>query len=497
MSVRNSVAASAASRAYLAVVSIVMLPVYTRYLGMEAYGLVALFFVLQVWCQLLDLGLTPTLARETARYRAGALSGHDLRLLLRSLEGVFLAMSAVAGVVLLLAAEPIANRWLRTAQLPSHEVVNALRTMAGCIVLRLVGELYRGTILGFERLVWLAGFNAAFGTLRLVLVIPFLAFSGPSLSHFFGFQLAAALLEALVLVIKAYGLLPGVRGGIVWSLAPLRKVFAFALLMSLASVIWVTVSQVDKLILSGLLPLAEYGALSLAVAAAAGVMLVSGALSELLMPRLTHLQALGEQTALLSLYRCATQWAAIAAGSVSCVLAFQAEQVLWIWTGDAALARETAPVLACYALGNAALAVGGFPYYLQFARGQLRLHLLGTGLVVAALLPGVVWAAGRHGAIGAAAVWLAVNTLYLLFWTPVVHARFAPGLHRRWFFEDVAPIMAAAAVAAAACAAICWPPGRLAAGGVLLAVSLAVLLTSMAASSWARTEVSRLWRRAS
>ena len=45
--------------------------------------------MLQAWFNLLDLGLTPTVGRETARYRAGAMSSLDFRRLFRSLHCIF------------------------------------------------------------------------------------------------------------------------------------------------------------------------------------------------------------------------------------------------------------------------------------------------------------------------------------------------------------------------------------------------------------------------
>jgi O-antigen/teichoic acid export membrane protein len=492
MSVKGSVAATVASRAYLAIVGLLMLPVYLRHMGPEAYGLVALFFVLLIWLQLLDLGLTPTMARETARHRAGARSASDFLLLLRSLEGVFLATSAGAGIVLFMCADHLAQGWLQTEQLLEQEVTRSLQIMALCIALRLLGELYRGVISGFERLAWLAGFNAVFGTLRLVLVVPFLVLVGSRPSIFFGFQLGVMSLETLVLGMQAYRLVPrSSTAGTPWRIAPIRRVFAFSLVMSLASLVWITSSQIDKLLLSGLLSLAEYGEFSLAVAAAAGVLVVSGSLADVLMPRMAHLRTQGGRLALLPLYRRATQWAGISAWSVACVLALHADRVLWIWTGDAALAIRAAPVLSLYALGNAALAVSAFPFYLQFAEGQLRLHLVGTALMVAILLPSVVWATGRFGGVGAAGAWLAVNVLYLLMWTPVAHARFMPRLHWRWMADDVVPVAATAAAASIACRWLPWPSDRTAAGMMLLGVSAAVLVATVVGSSWGRGALQR------
>ena len=69
MGLRRNIFASSASQAYVAGVGIVALPFYLRLLGAEAYGLAGFFAMLQAWFLLLDIGLTPTMARETARFR--------------------------------------------------------------------------------------------------------------------------------------------------------------------------------------------------------------------------------------------------------------------------------------------------------------------------------------------------------------------------------------------------------------------------------------------
>jgi hypothetical protein len=47
------------------------IPLYIKYHGIEAYGLIGLFALLQAWLGLLDMGMTPILGREMARFTGG------------------------------------------------------------------------------------------------------------------------------------------------------------------------------------------------------------------------------------------------------------------------------------------------------------------------------------------------------------------------------------------------------------------------------------------
>jgi len=495
MSLARSVVATAASRAYLALLSLLVLPLYLQTLGAEAYGLVALFFALQVWFQLLDLGLTTTMARESARYRAGVVAPQGLRQLLLALERLFLAVVVVAGAVLYLASGSVVRHWLQLQTLAPVDAQRALEWMALVVGLRLLAELHRSVVAGFEQLSWLAGFNAAIGSLRLLGVLPFLNVAGATPSAFFAFQVAVGLLELAVLAARSRRLVPAAARPLrLWDLSPLRGVLGFSLAMSAAALVWVLASQFDKLVLSGLLTLADYGAYGLATAAAMAVLMATGALADVAIPRLTALQAAGQAGPLRDLYRHLTQWTAVVGGAAAAWMAFHAQPLLAVWTGDTALAQRMAPVLVLYALGNAALALAALPYYLQLAQGRLGLHLAGTGCMAVLLVPGVVWAATAHGAVGAAAVWFGINTLYLLLWTAVAHARFAPGLHGRWVGRDLLPPLAAAAVAGALGSRLPVPDGRLASAMLLVATACGILLAAALAAPRVRADLRQTLR---
>ena len=439
MSLKRNILANYASQLYVTAAGIVMVPLYIKYMGAEAYGLVGFFAMLQAWFNLMDMGLTPTMARESARFNGGAISVLDYRRLARALEGVFAGVALLGGVLLFALARPIAGRWLNASQLPLDTITGALQLMAIIIALRWMCGLYRGVITGAERLVWLSGFNSLIATGRFVLILPVLMFVSASPMAFFGFQLGMAVLEVAGLAWMAYRLLPPIPAGqrIRWEWAPLKPVLKFSLSIALTSSIWVLVTQTDKLLLSKYLSLADYGYFTVAVLVASGTMIVSGPISSALLPRMTRLQAEGQHDALIALYRQATQLVIVVAIPAALVLIFFAPQVLWAWTGDAALTSKAAPVLRLYAIGYAFLAVGAFPYYLQYAKGQLRMHLIGSALFLLLLIPSVIWAATRHGVTGAGWAWLVSNAVYFVVWVPLVHEKFIPGMHWSWMWADV------------------------------------------------------------
>jgi O-antigen/teichoic acid export membrane protein len=450
VSFRRNLGANYASQIYSTLLGIVIVPVYLGYLGVEAYGLIGVFSMLQAWFGLLDVGLTPTISRESARLRAGAVDPLDYRRLIRALTLVFVTIAILGCSVLLCFSDYFAIHWLHAESIPIVEVRRAIELMIVAVGARWLSGLARGRVTGAEEIVWISGFNAAIATMRYVGVLPVLRFVGTTPTIFFVYQLATAALELVVLTMKAQSLLPTVDASkrIGWSIAPIRSVLAFSLTVAFTSSVWVFATQTDKLVLSKMLSLRDYGYFSLAVVIAGSVLIATGPISTVLIPRLTRLDAQSDRRAVADVYGLATSIVSVIAMPVAFTLAAFSVAVVWAWTGDATAAREVAPIVALYAIGNAVLAVSAFPAYIQFARGNLRLHLIGSITFVVVLVPALLLGVSNGGAVGAGWAWVATNVLYLVAWVPFVHGRLMPGLHRDWFSRGVLPPLLISGVSA-------------------------------------------------
>ncbi len=489
MSLKHNILANYASQFYVTLIGIVMVPIHVRYMGAEAYGLVGFYAMLQAWFQVLDMGLTPTMTRETARFRGGACDAMSLRLLLRSMEGIFIGVAALGSVVIIALSAVIADGWLNAQHLRSDELQQAIALMALVVALRWISGMYRGAISGFERLVWLGGFNVGVATARFVLVIPFFLVVGTGPVDFFLYQLGVSILEIVVLVLKTYRLLPKLDRGqrVAWRWEPLRGVLGFSLSIAFTSLVWIMVTQTDKLLLSKLLSLKEYAYFTLAVMLANGVIMVSAPINGAVLPRLNELASRTDDEEFYNFYRWGTQLVALIALPAAAVLAAFAEKIMWIWTGNQEIAQHAAPVLMLYAMGNGLFAISSFSAHLQVAKGDLRLHVIGNVLFLVLQIPTLVWSTANYGVVGAGYSWFFMNVIYLLFWVPKVHRRFQYGLHHAWFKIDVAGILLfSIAGSVAVRLLLTWSEDRILAGAQLMMVCTAIFFTATAGSPVAR-----------
>lgn len=489
MSLSVNLLANFAAQFWGAALAIVMVPLYVRYLGIEAYALIGFNSVLQMWLTLLDLGLSPTLARQMARFRAGEVSPNDAAELLRTLEKIFISMSCLVFVCAWAGRNWVAGEWFQTVRLPDSTVASSFVWMAATVGLRWLAGLYRGGIVGLDRQLWLntvaiGVYTVRFGAVAFVIAV------WPSLEVFFAFQATTAALECALLRWYLLRCIPaGTASGPVFSLRMLRRHGRFTLSLAFSSAVWVFVTQTDKLLLSKLMPLESYGYFSIAIAVSGGISLISFCLLQAFQPTFSYWAAkegLGGPE-LTRRYHLTSQAAVVLVLPVAIVMAFWPQSVLLAWTGDPAIAESSAVILRYYAMGNAVLAITAAPYYLQVAHGDLRLHVIGNCIFGLTLIPLVYWAALNYGAVGASILWFGQNLCFLMFWPILVHRRLLPGESRRWYMHDL--LMPAAAAFAAAFAVVWLSPFTAVGRGLAFAQCLLAWTVVSAAALLAATQV--------
>lgn len=438
---KRNVIANYLGQFYIAIIGIAIVPFYLDALGTEGYGLVGIFTMLQAWLQILDMGISTTLSREAARSKVSIENAVFFNKLKWSVLAIFLAIGVLLVTVFWCFRDWFATNWLDST-LSKETILLSLGAISVSVVFRWCSAPWRSTLVGLERQVILNVAQVFITTLRFPCSLIVLYLGDKKLESFFFYQLVVAIFEFVLYWILSNCLSVKVHG----SAIPDRDFFKqalptlkFALAVSFTSSVWVMVTQLDKLLLSSLISLEDYGYFSVAIMAAGGITMLSLPLAQAVLPRLTSLYADGKLDELQQQYRYASRMISAIVFPAAIILGAFSYEVILIWTGDDIIASSSSEILRWYAWGNGLLAISAFPYYLQYAYGNLKLHVIGNLIFAFVLFPSIWLATTYYGAVGAAKVWFVQNLFYFLFWTWLVHSNFLENFHFRWLIKDVLP----------------------------------------------------------
>ena len=444
MSVKKNALANYIGQGYTILIGIVVTPLYLKYLGAEAFGLVGFFALMQAWMLVVDLGMTPTLSRQIA-YARGQENGFNFfGGLFKSFETIFLGLSIVIAICIFFSSNWIAQNWVKAEALEVEIIAYCISFMGVIIGLRWIAGLYRSGINGLEDQVWLNVANSILISLKFIGALILLAFVTQDIRHFFEYQLVISLIELFILAQHFYRKIPAAvnsLGLFYFNWSSVKYVVPYTSSVAYIAVIWALITQTDKLILSGVLSLTEFGYLSLVAIVSGGITMLSGPISEAIMPRMTVLLAQGKKEEMLRTYSKGGQVVTFITFAVALIVGLYAEQLLYAWTGNHELSMWGTEILFWFSLGNGVLAIGAFQYYLQIAFGQLRLHVIGSTISALIQVPIIYFAAINYGALGAGISWFCFRVFWFILWTPIVHRKFVPGLHLSWLCRDILPIV--------------------------------------------------------
>ena len=140
---------------------------------------------------------------------------------------------------------------------------------------------------------------------------------------------------------------------------------------------------------------------------------------------------------LIELYRLGTRLFLAALFPIATAAAIFTEEIIALWTGNAAIASSMTILVPLYLIGTALNGAMQFPYALQLAYGISRLPLMINIILVSIMIPMTIFLAIQFGVIGGAASWAISGSLYLLIGTWLTHKILLKGLGLKWLLWDV------------------------------------------------------------
>ncbi len=443
ISVRQNAIANYTGAFCQAILGFLFVPLYIKYLGIESYGLIGFSVSLAALLRLADLGLSSTLSREFARFSVLPEAARRMRSLLKTLQSVYWAISLVVGILIVAVAPLIARYWINPGSLDVHAVQNAVMLMGLTAAVQGPMSLYTGGIFGLQRHVLGNVINIVLAVLRFGGVVLALALISPTLNTFFIFQFGVAAIGALSTGIILWRLVPRTGISSSFQISQIKSVWRFAAGMSLNSVLALILFQLDKIILIKILPLRIFGYYAVASTAAVVVTYLGAPLFTTFLPKYTQLYAAGNEKELKAVYRRSCQFNAIITIPTVIFLAIFSREALLIWTGSPDIAEHAHLILSLLAIGYGLNQLASLPYALQTAAGWVELSVYTNAAALLLLVPALVIATRFYQGTGAAAVWIALNCIYVFVFINLLHHRILKGEARHWYAGIVIPLILA------------------------------------------------------
>lgn len=515
------------------VIAFLLVPIFVAWLGDESWGLVALIPLVNGLLAVAGFPLATAVNREISRLALtresdaahAGLAADESRRVLRVIEGAFLLVAGAGATLVWIAAPWIVERWLSPVELSQSTCVTALRIIGVYAAILLIRSAHIGALYGLQRVgtantltlstaaaTGLAGLLAA-GPLRPRdpddVVIAFLAA-----------QCAVHALGALVIALLAWRSMPrsespvvglaaagGVEDGraptpssvarvraderaaaLAPSLATWRRLWPFvrgAVIVALAGGV---LSQLDRLVVSRLLTLDDYGRYSLAAMLATGVALLVRAVNMASFPDLSRAFATGrraEHTAALHRW---TRAAGIVAVPAAVTMAIFPRESLATWLGPGQVDDGMAQILVALAIGWGFNGLAAPAFSAALAAGWTRFAAIQNAIALCVMPLAMVLFVPRLGPLGAALAWTTINLVYVLATIPMLlFPRLIPGGAVTWLARGVLPaLLAATVVAAALRMVIPHATDRLESAGVIIVVAIATTIASTAAARLVR-----------
>lgn len=423
------------SRIWGAVLSILLVPIYVKLLGIESYGLVAFYATLSGALAILDVGLSASIIRQVAIYKTQTNNEKELKNLIFTVEVINWLIAVVLGISIVLLANPIAVNWVKANQIDSQTIQQSIILMGVVFAFQFPVSVYDGALVGLQQQNANAILNLIFTTVKAVGVLILLYFLKPTIELYFIWQVVITILYTFAMRAFVYKKVNAPHIKSIFSITELKVIWRFAAGIAATSIVIFFITQVDKIIVSRNLEQLSY--YSLAFLLASGITAIISPLQTIIYPKLTQFVTTQNDKALIELYHKSCKWISIIVFPIGFTLIIFAKDILLLWTKNELLTTNTAPILQIVVAGTICNCLMIVPYYLTLAKGNPKYGLYQNIIAAIILVPLLLVWYKKYGALGASFVWLVVNASCLLISLPILTKLYIKNQYLHWLKNDI------------------------------------------------------------
>lgn len=407
----------------------VFVPFYIKLLGIESYAVINFYTVILTIMYFADGGLSATLNREIARTTDKKYIGN----MLFTIEKVYLAICLFTIIIIFSCSGFIAANWLNSDTIAPEDLKVYISLMGISVAFQLFTTLQSSGLMGLEKQVLSNGIQVSSSVFRSALVLIPLYFY-PTLLTFFIWQVS---MNIIFFFITRYNLWKLIKTNMSYKFDKqvLKTVGRFAGGMMLMAMISSLNTQIDKLVISKILSLKEFGYYSLAGILSQVPVLIITPIAVAILPRMVKYSENTEKDKLIKLFHVNTFVLSALATSGAMVLFLFTNDFVLIWTHNNLISNVIENVTKVLLIGGVFLSFQYMPYHLAIANGHTKTNVRLGIVAIICIIPSLIFCVKQFGLIGATYTWLSMNIFAYFYLGYFIISKFLKNEFKRWLIN--------------------------------------------------------------
>ena len=401
-SIFQNISFTLASNVWLTVAMLVCSTVYIALIGIESYRLIGFYTTLLAITGIIDSGFSSTAAREIASMRSDQKEIKKIKNLFFSLEIIY--WPTILTVIALIYLSFVATQfsWVQSETLSQNFIQDSISLMLGLVIFQVASGLYMNALIGFQKHIAFASIAAMFGTIRTFGVLPFL-YLYEDVRVFFIWQIVWAIIQVCstkAILSFEFKKISNLRAK--FSLQALLKIRTYLGGMFIITILSLAVSQIDKVILSKMLSLEEFGYYMLAFTVALSLSRLTTPIIQVYWPQFSALSSDTQKVELGSRFLECFEILSIAIIPFFVLIVIYSEPLLLLWTNNYDITMQANSLLMVLIFGTTLSSLSFPALIVLYARGVLAFVICSNLAILILISVALFLLIPKFGSISAA-----------------------------------------------------------------------------------------------
>ena len=433
--IKKNLIANLIGKSWGTILSILLIPIYIKLLGVESYGLIGFYLTLSSVFGILDLGIGSALNREVAT-KSVDFDNNEIKNIVRTFEVIYWSISILIFVIIFTLSPFISRFWIQTNAISHSDLLVVIKLMGVSLLLQFPISLYQGGIMGLQKQVPLNIILVLTGTFRGIGQVLVLKYISPNIIVFFEWQILTNLITVLLLFWFLWKNIPN-RLNPKFDSKVLKQIRSFLIILSLNSFIGILVNQFDKILLSKYLTMELFSYYSIATVISSIVWLITIPINNTFFPKFAKLYKEKDELELAKNFHKSSQLLILFLVPISFIFIFFSDIFLQMWLQDSKIVEHSYLIASILLFGTMLNGIASIISNCSVAFGYPNIVTRTNLVQLVLIVPLFTILVHFYQGIGAAVGWVILNCLYFIFMIPKYFKKHLKNEKNDWYFKDV------------------------------------------------------------